>query len=203
MTAVYDVTNQLQQTIAAMRDHSDNNSQSYPYQRPPQQQSHPNQWQPQQNQKHFSRQEHFNATRPGAHQTSRVCRNCGGKSCFSKFSCPARGKFCQKCKRYNHFEHICIDHFLQNNGNSQKELAPFLGVKPKDRQMVTSKSSKLKCSISIIQFGYYSQTKQSRNCNKRLRDKCIIRYKGKPYSLLVPLEFTKLDPIYTTGAHLI
>ena len=38
----------------------------------------------------------------------------------------------------NHFEHICIDHFLQNNGNSQKELAPFLGVKPKDRQMVTS-----------------------------------------------------------------
>ena len=30
MTAVYDVTNQLQQTIAAMRDHSDNNSQSYP-----------------------------------------------------------------------------------------------------------------------------------------------------------------------------
>ena len=100
MTAVYDVTNQLQQTIAAMRDHSDNNSQSYPYQRPPQQQSHPNQWQPQQNQKHFSRQEHFYATRPGAHQTSRVCRNCGGKSCFSKFSCPARGTFCQKCKRY-------------------------------------------------------------------------------------------------------
>lgn len=136
MSAVCDVTNQLQQTIAAMRTtppntmqyHQDTASQPEPgyshrdprqanrYRGPPPQQSHPTQWQ-QRPRQSFSQQQQRGA-QTGPQQSPRFCRNCGSKSCFSTFYCPARGNVCQKCGKYNHFENRCINSFLNNSNHS-------------------------------------------------------------------------------------
>lgn len=137
MSAVCEVTNQLQQTIAAMRTtppntmqyHQDTASQPEPgyshrdprqanrYRGPPPQQSHPTQWQ-QRPRQSFSQQQQQRGAQTGPQQSPRFCRNCGSKSCFSKFNCPARGHFCQKCGKSNHFENRCITSFLDNSNHS-------------------------------------------------------------------------------------
>ena len=131
MSAVCGVTNQLQQAIAAMTTNQENNSnrstvyqrdhpnQDYNNQRPPHRESRRNQWQPQQYQKQYPRQQQYSETQGPPQQSSRLCTNCGGESCFSKSNCPARGSYCRKCQKYNHFEDICINHFLKNRGKFQ------------------------------------------------------------------------------------
>ncbi|XP_033755766.1 uncharacterized protein LOC117338519 [Pecten maximus] len=45
--------------------------------------------------------------RTHSNKPSRVCRNCGGNIPHNDKPCPAKGKVCHSCKKYNHFSKVC------------------------------------------------------------------------------------------------
>lgn len=52
--------------------------------------------------KPFRRQKTHNAAKPREHDTQRTCSYCAGQHSY-KDVCPAKGKQCVKCKKFNHF----------------------------------------------------------------------------------------------------
>jgi hypothetical protein len=63
-------------------------------------------------------------TRPESHnekgkQQKRSCRNCGGNFPH-KIECPAKGKTCNFCKKYNHFSKVCRSIIKRENVQAVK-----------------------------------------------------------------------------------
>ena len=44
---------------------------------------------------------------PRPQSTNQQCMGCGGRSCKSRNSCPAKGKICHHCGLPNHFRPVC------------------------------------------------------------------------------------------------
>ena len=64
--------------------------------------------------------------KPGGQQTTgRSCRNCGEMHSFDKDRkfCPAKGKMCNECGRFNHFGKVCL-----NKGNQKNTEAKMTKV---------------------------------------------------------------------------
>ena len=52
--------------------------------------------------------------------TREQCQGCGGRSCKSRSSCPAKGKTCNHCKKLNHFQHVCRQALREREQHKQQ-----------------------------------------------------------------------------------
>ena len=68
-------------------------------------------------------------TKEGSQSGHPLCRNCGGECAHHKEPCPARGKECRKCLKYNHFARVCRSS-RQGRGEGQTHRRNKTNIQP-------------------------------------------------------------------------
>ena len=69
-----------------------------------------------------------------------TCRRCGHNWPYVKHSCPAQGKQCRKCGKFNHFQECCKSKPKQKARKSRKTQYVKEMHTPKQQQTVVSDS---------------------------------------------------------------